>query len=566
MASKRKYPKSFYDDGLGDFLEWIDDEVLAAAELRSDRKRTARKAEAHDEDNKGKRVKDNQKKSKIYGDNETTDKAEKRKVVDFDLYDQKEIKTDKNVEAKSRGLINRLAAQTMPFVTAEFEKLYATNSRSIIDTIVFNHIESSIILSHAIAKRKLVAELMLLVSYLDLRVSHGIGGFIVHRFVSRFEKLYKDSSNFSDKSTDNILYCIVNLYVIGLLSANVIFEVANRLCRDDFTPKSVELLLLLFKSVGFQLRKDSPSAMRQLILSAQTKCEQIRADTDLDCRVEFMIEALAAIKNNNVTKIGNYGADVDKDIIESTLKSLIKRTRLSESLVDATYEEILSSQSWYLLETRVEDPNKQDVAKKTPTHGHTIFDRGTSSKKENKICKALGLSKPSEKTIFSALLRVSDFIEASNTIIGFGLNHSSDAMIVCIQVAIHEKNYNPFYYDLINNLCKFNRKYKLATKFAIQDKIRVLGQMNDQRTDIFKVICFELIKSDAIPITILKAVEWASLSSSTKEYLKYLLKSISDLPEQERRQIMVKVDKRSSFAGAMRTFIRCFLDECDLFE
>lgn len=564
---KRKYPKSFYDDGLGDFLEWIDDEVLAPAELNSDRKRRASKAEAlGDDGDKGIRIKKKEKKKKIYGDNEIKDKPERRKVVEFHLDEPQEIKPDKNVEAKSRGLINRLAAQTMPFVTSEFEKLYSTNSRSMIDTIIFNHIESSIIKSHAIAKRKLVAELMLLVSYLDLRVSHGIAGFTVHRFLERFEKLYKNCSDHSDKSTDNILYCVVNLYVIGLLSANVIFEIANRLCRDDFGPKSVELLLLIFKSVGFQLRKDNPSAMRQLILAAQTKCEQIKSKSEIDCRVEFMIEALAAIKNNNVSKIGNYGADVDKDTIESTLKGLIKRTKLSESLVDATYEEILSSQSWYLLETRIDDTEREGVDNKTKMRNDSIIPGDVSSKKEKKICKALGLNKSSEKTIFSTLLRVSDFIEASNRIIGFGLNHCSDAMLVCIQVAIHEKSYNPFYYNLINNLCKFNRKYKLATKFAVQDKIRALSQMNEQRMDIFKVLCLELIKSDAIPITILKAVEWANLSNSTKEYLTYLLKSISDMPEQERKQVMVKVEKKSTFAGAMRTFIRCFLDHCDLFE
>lgn len=565
MTTKKRYPKSFYDDGLGDILEWIDDEVLAPAELKSDRKRRADESGSAEELKVGKKKKTTGR-TKIYGDNKVLERPDRKKVIELDLDGQDEVKLDKNIEAKSRGLINRLAAQTMPYVTSEFEKLYSTNPRSSITATIFSQIESSVIQSHALAKRKLVAELMLLVSYLDFKVSHGIGASIVHRLVSEFEKAYRGTDS-TDKRVDNIICCLVNLYVTGLISANVIFEITSRLCRNDFKAKTIELLLIVIKSIGFQLRKENPSAMRQLILSAQTKCEQLKSSAQVESRIEFMIDALGAIKNNNVSKMGNYGCDVDRETIESTFKGLIKRTKLAENLSDATYEEILSSQNWYLLETRLAEPVvRESTDSKSPAHENVTALDDVNTKKEKKICKALGLIKHSERTIFSALLRVTDFIEASNVIIGFGLNHCSDAMLVCIQVAIYEKSYNPFYYDLINNLCKYNRKYKMATKFALQDKIRALSEMPANRAAIFEKLCFELIKSDAVPITILKSIEWANLSTSTKEYLSHLLQSISTLPEKEKSQIMLKVDKRSSFAGAMRTFIRCFLEECDLFE
>lgn len=557
MSSKRKYPKSFYDDGLGDILEWIDDEVL----VHSERKKQTEEGQSR------KRTK---KEKKLYGDNEILQVPDKKKPnkirLDHDFDEDVDDKPDKKLEDRARGLINRLAAQTMPFVTSEFEKLYSTHSRSSVTTIIFKNIESAIVTQHAIAKRKLVAELMLLVTYLDYKVSHSIGASTVHRLIVKFDDLYKNGTSDEDKRLDNITFCLVNLYITGLISANVILEFIKRICSaEDFRAKSVELLLIIIKSIGFQLRKDSPALIRQLILLAQDNCKQLKTNVEANSKVDFMIEALNAVKNNNMSKIGNYGCDIDKDTIESTLKSLIQRTRLSETLSDATYDEILNSANWYLLETRV-DEKKTETKECSSNQQQQPLSQVKNSKTEMKICKALGLNKPTERTIFSALLKVSDYIEASNIIIGFGLNYCSDALLVCVHVAIHEKKYNPFYYNLIDNLCKFNRKYKMAAKFTIQDKIRALSGMAQARVDIFKRLCMELIQSDAIPITILKAIEWANVNESTKRFVNHLLASISQLPEGEKRKIMSKVEKRSSFAGAMRAFTNCFMKDCELFE
>lgn len=472
--------------------------------------------------------------------------------------DDAEKKVDKSVEAKARGLINRLTAPTMKYVSSEFQKLYSIHSRSAINAVLLGSIDSSLISKSVVAKRKIVAELMLLVSYLNHKISQNIGASLVHHLVANFEQLYRYEPNDEDKRLDNITLCLANLYIIGLISANVIYEIAQRICSpEDFRAKSVELLLILLKNIGFQIRKDNPALMRQLIIKSHEQCKQFKQNKDVDSRIEFMMEALGAIKNNNMSKIKNYGCDIDKSTIESTLKSLLKRIRLPEPLCDATYNDMLESANFHLLERRLE---QEEAAKPTSTH------QFVGTKTERKICKALGFNKPAEKIIFGALLKVTDYAEASNILIGYGNKYCSDVMVVCLHVAIHEKSYNNFYYDLINNLCKYHRKYKMAAKFAIQDKIRSLSSMSSKRVEIFKVLTFELIKSDAIPITVLKSVEWANMNESTRDYLTFLLKSISQLPEGERLQIMIKSDKRSSFASAMRTFTKCFLEDCELFH
>lgn len=582
MSDKRKYPKAFYDDGLGDILEWIDDEILVHADAKKDRASTKEGREGSSK--KDKRGADNssasgskkqpRRQAELYGDNDLDELPQKesskkaRLAVDLDEEGDEVVeKVEKKLDDRVRGLVNRLAAPTMPFVASEFEKLYSTNSRTAVNQSLFTNIDSSLIQKSAVAKRKIAAELMLLVSYLNHKVSNNIGASLVHHLIRRFENLYSRAAGDDDKRLENITFCLANLYIIGLIGAQVMFELTKRICSsEDFRPKSVELLLIVLKNIGFQLRKDDPSLMRQLILMSHDQCKILKQSSELESRIEFMMEALGAIKNNNISKIGNYGCDIDRDTIESTLKSLIKRQRLPESLASATYNDILNSANFHLLELRVDELKGGEGATNDCQAAADNAITFVGTKREQKLCKALGLNKPAEKTIFNALIKVTDANEASTTLIGFGLNYCSDVMIVCLQVAIFEKTYNPFYYNVINSLCKYNRKYKMAAKFALQDKIRALSGMPKQRVAVFRRLCFELVQNDAVPVTVLKSVEWASLDESTKDFLSYMLTSISELPEEQRLRIMLKADKRSTFAGAMRTFANCFLGDIDLFH
>lgn len=50
----------------------------------------------------------------------------------------------------------------------------------------------------------------------------------------------------------------------------LLYQILGKLA-EKFTEKEIELILLILKTVGFQLRKDNPTAMKDLILSLQQK-------------------------------------------------------------------------------------------------------------------------------------------------------------------------------------------------------------------------------------------------------------------------------------------------------
>jgi len=68
------------------------------------------------------------------------------------------------------------------------------------------------------------------------------------------------------------------------------------------------------------LRKDDPQALKTLIMKIQSKAS---ISQDEDSRVQFMLEVLMAIKNNNVSKIPNYDPS-HFERLKKSLKSFIR--------------------------------------------------------------------------------------------------------------------------------------------------------------------------------------------------------------------------------------------------
>jgi nucleolar MIF4G domain-containing protein 1 len=54
------------------------------------------------------------------------------------------------------------------------------------------------------------------------------------------------------------------------------YDILNFLA-ERFTPKDIELILAILKSVGFRLRKDDPAALKSLILILQQKASSSKS-------------------------------------------------------------------------------------------------------------------------------------------------------------------------------------------------------------------------------------------------------------------------------------------------
>ena len=92
------------------------------------------------------------------------------------------------------------------------------------------------------------------------------------------------------------------LYSWKIVQCSLVFDILNNLA-DRFKPKDIQLIILCLTNCGMSLRKDDPAALKSFILSVQAVANKKKTE---DSRVQFMLEVLTGIKNNNVNKIPNY--------------------------------------------------------------------------------------------------------------------------------------------------------------------------------------------------------------------------------------------------------------------
>ena len=80
----------------------------------------------------------------------------------------------------------------------------------------------------------------------------------------------------------------------------------------------------IYSDVGFTLRKDSPSELKELIVSVQTRAGSPDvAKLNDQSRVRFMLEVILAIRNNNMRKIPNYDPE-HLDHLRKLIKTYIR--------------------------------------------------------------------------------------------------------------------------------------------------------------------------------------------------------------------------------------------------
>ena len=92
------------------------------------------------------------------------------------------------------------------------------------------------------------------------------------------------------------------LYSWKIVQCSLVFDILNNLA-DRFKPKDIQLIILCLTHCGMSLRKDDPAALKNFILNVQSVASKKKTE---DSRVQFMLEVLTGIKNNNVNKIPNY--------------------------------------------------------------------------------------------------------------------------------------------------------------------------------------------------------------------------------------------------------------------
>lgn len=104
------------------------------------------------------------------------------------------------------------------------------------------------------------------------------GAFFLQKFVQDFRERYDvKAPEDANKQLENLALLISSMYHFKVVDACLIYNILN-LLASNFTPKDVELILAILRSVGFRLRKDDPVELKSLIVLIQQKATESKSN------------------------------------------------------------------------------------------------------------------------------------------------------------------------------------------------------------------------------------------------------------------------------------------------
>lgn len=192
-----------------------------------------------------------------------------------------------------------------------------------INSCLYQLYRDSLLSSLSLTGESLIAEHALLACLLHSNIGLEIGSYLLENFLPVFIEHINDEV--SNKTNDNLLLFISYLYAFHMTNGKLLFDIARYLLDiDQLNEKRLELILLLLKTIGFILRKNDPLELKTFLQELKTKCSSSTLLISSSKRVEFMMDTIKSLKNNDVRKLPG-GFEFERiDRLKKIYRNLVK--------------------------------------------------------------------------------------------------------------------------------------------------------------------------------------------------------------------------------------------------
>uniref|UniRef100_A0A6B2KXV4 MI domain-containing protein n=1 Tax=Arcella intermedia TaxID=1963864 RepID=A0A6B2KXV4_9EUKA len=442
-----------------------------------------------------------------------------------------------------RGKLNKLSESNFLSMADEIESLFHKYTHhavteNLISAIIGNLGDAQLQIS------SFVLTYAALVTFLHAKIGVEIGGKFLDDVSRKFNTNYVEEVKKDNLSevTRNYLLFLLQLYNFKVLHCRLVFDLI-KVFVESFSSVDIELLLLLVKTCGIQLRSDDPSALKEIIslvferagqvgisINTKTKAPIIQGKVEPEKkgftkRIEFMLEMIVNLKNN---KLANDNESTLR--MKKLLDVHFDRKKLTVDEINIPWEDLISKErkgrfwlvgSGWAAPTAREQQEKRELLKNLGEFDDEIV----------KLAKLHRMTTDSRRSIFGVLVTSEDYMDAFEKLLRLNLKSKQDREIVSILLycSHQEKTYNPYYSHLAEKLGTFNKNYIFTFKIAFWDIIKCLHDPNDSKNSEYtpqKIknlasLLGDLIGSGLMPLVIFKPLN--ILDASPKEILFFRL-------------------------------------------
>ncbi|KAI0359869.1 MIF4G-domain-containing protein [Trametes cingulata] len=404
-----------------------------------------------------------------------------------------------------KGLLNRMSEQNIASIVDGVEEIYRNNRRhDVTETLTKLIVEG--ISSHSMHLDQYVVLHAAFVSALHKLIGIEFAAFFVQHVVASYDKHFaamNDPSNANaqappsedepvGKECSNLVVLLSELYNFQVISSVLMYDVIRALLDGDLTEFKVDLLLKVARNSGQQLRQDDPTALKSIIQIVHSK---LPSDTSaLSSRTRFMVETLSNLKNNKIKKAagqtaGNEAVERMKKFLSGLSK---KRHVMSHEPLRVSLEDLRSADTkgkWWLVGAAWGgDPL---VDRQHEAQAQTADAPPPDAPSENallKLARKQGMNTDIRRGIFVVLMSSDDYMDACERLSQLKLTEVQQREI--IRVILHccgnEKQYNPYYALVVQQLCRLSHSHKITLQFCLWDFLRDMGETTVGGAEILK--------------------------------------------------------------------------------
>lgn len=421
---------------------------------------------------------------------------------------------------KLQGLVNRLTESNMKGISAEIEHLYMENSRNDMNAALWAVLEKACV-APALISERFSMEQTLLVALLHHHVGTEVGAHVVQRLVVRLDSLLCPGAP-EGKQAECLVLLLAHLYNYRVVHCLLIYDVIRKLV-SSLTEKTVELLLLLLKNTGMEIRRDDSKSLKDIILQIQSKA----ADSALSktSRVKFMLDTISALKTNNARKIPNY----DPSLLEHMKRLLRGLIRTTGSLDDGQ------------LKVSLQDLLNADKQGRWWVVGSAWTGRDTNAPRPagagsqtwvTELARRQRMNTDIRKTVFAVIMTSEDYVDGFQKLVRLGLKDIQEREVVhvLLDCCMQEKHFNPYYAYLAQKLCEYKRANQVTLQYALWDRFKVLASLTPSNLLNLRKLCLHLITKKALSLSILKVVDFTELDEESGQFHSGLLSALLTEP------------------------------------
>nr|CDJ91063.1 MIF4G and Initiation factor eIF-4 gamma domain containing protein [Haemonchus contortus] len=463
------------------------------------------------------------------------------------------------------GTLNRLSEGTLVKSCQAVAEVWQNSSKNDVKSCLTRALSRLVCAPYRLQDQLLSLYAMFL-AQIHSFTSEEISAYFVEVFLREFVEQISQAQAQDDKKLENSAVFIAHLLNFHIIKATVIIEVFEKL-REQLNVDNLQLVVVLATYSYKALRKLLWAPFSEE-LSKIAKALETAPFSTLP-RAKFLGETLLALQKSPPTNL-------DTSVIEHHLKLFYGMRKKSNLVCDKelgmSLDDLLNADErgrWWVVGSAYQvasDGGTTDGKDGTSTQIASSFPEEIVQ-----LARKAKMNTDVRRNIFCTVATSDDEDAAFERLLRLSLKGQQEREIiyVLIMMLLKEKNFNAFYPTLIARFCDFDRRFVLTTQYALWDRIREVNSLKLRARIRLADLIHHLISNEVLSITVLKVVEWGTLTAGVSSVIRRVFKLLSSSSVTKVRRIfnpLLVKDKNPLLTEGIRLFLSVNFPDSEVYK